>query len=171
MYAPTARCAPAAIHKPITMGSNSLRPSECARASAIRLTRRAPSKTARGGIVALSIPSKEQRISERGEAAPARAIPCLRFFLTPRARPFFAGDSGAGSAIVLLSIRKFLQVEKRQFLRLDVALLREADGRRSLADQPLVGQVLACRGDAFHVEVPLDIIFDLAAGAGLADLA
>src|SRR6266511_4375966 len=123
MYAPTARCAPAAIHKPITMGSRSWRPSDCARASAIRLTRLAPRKTAMGGIVALIIPSKEWRISERGEAAHARAIPCLRFFLTLRARPFFAGDSGAGSAVVLLSIRRSLHVEKRQFLRFDVALL------------------------------------------------
>src|SRR5262245_30821441 len=101
----------------------------------MRLTRLAPRRTAMGGIVSLIIPSNEYRISARGEAAHARAIPCLRFFLTLRARPFFAADSGAGFAIVLLSIRDFLQVEKRQFLRFDVALLSEADGRRSFAAQ------------------------------------
>jgi len=39
-------------------------------------------------MVALTIPSNEYRMSARGEAAHARAMPCLRFFLTLLARPF-----------------------------------------------------------------------------------
>jgi len=38
-------------------------------------------------MVELRIPNNEKRISELGEAAQARAIPCLRFFLTREARP------------------------------------------------------------------------------------
>ena len=40
-----------------------------------------------GGIAALTIPSTEYRISDIGEAAQARAMPCFRFFLTLCARP------------------------------------------------------------------------------------
>src|SRR6266516_4833721 len=39
-------------------------------------------------------------------------------------------------------------VEECEFLHFEVALLREVDGRRGLADQPLVRQVLARRGPA-----------------------
>src|SRR5260370_3009459 len=53
-------------------------------------------------------------------------------------------------------IRRFPQVDERQLLHQDVALLRELDGRRDLADEPLVGQVLARGGHPLHVEVPLE---------------
>ena len=45
-----------------------------------------------GGIAAFTIPSSENLTSERGEAAQASAMPCLRFFLTLAARPFVAGE-------------------------------------------------------------------------------
>src|ERR1700730_16226784 len=47
----------------------------------------------------------------------------------------------------LEAIRRFPHVDERQFLHQDVAPLRELDGRRDFADQALVGQVLARRGD------------------------
>ena len=52
--------------------------------------------------------------------------------------------SPCGSSAIGGSIR----VEERQLLHLDVALLRQPHRRRRLADQPLVGQVLARRGHA-----------------------
>src|SRR5262249_41057579 len=61
-----------------------------------------------------------------------------------------------------LAIPWFPQVKERELLHFDVALLREADGRRCLADEGLVRQILARRGHAAHVEVPLEMALDLA---------
>src|SRR5919202_1841586 len=51
-------------------------------------------------------------------------------------------------AAALLAIPRPPRVEEREFLHLHVAPLREVDGRRGLADEPLVRQVLARRGHA-----------------------
>src|SRR5262249_20831172 len=60
----------------------------------------------------------------------------------------------------LEAIRWLLRVEECKFLHLDVALLREADRRRGLADEALVRQVLARRGHAAEVEVALEVVLD-----------
>src|ERR1700733_2409819 len=46
-------------------------------------------------------------------------------------------------AVDLDAIRSFLEVKECQFLHFDVALLGELNRRGSLADEPLVGQILA----------------------------
>src|SRR5262249_5976602 len=71
----------------------------------------------------------------------------------------------------LEAIGWFPRVEEGQLLHVDVALLREAHRRGGLAQQSLVGQVLARRGHAAHVEVPPEMVLDLAARARLADVA
>src|SRR2546428_1175964 len=76
----------------------------------------------------------------------------------------------APSHRTLCLFRDLFQIEKRQLLHLDVALLRQADRRRSLADKPLVGQILASRGHALYVKVALEMILDLAAGTRFADI-
>src|SRR5438105_15799489 len=45
------------------------------------------------------------------------------------------------------------RVEERQFLDGDVALLRQADRRRGLADESLIREILARRRHAAYVEV------------------
>src|SRR5690348_13112069 len=52
-------------------------------------------------------------------------------------------------------------VEECQLLHVDITPLREPDRRRGLAEQSLVGQVLARRGHAAHSEVPLEVVVDL----------
>src|SRR5205807_7639817 len=61
----------------------------------------------------------------------------------------------------LVAIRRLPHIHERQFLHRNVALLRELDGRRRLADEPFVGQVLAGRGDPLDVEVALEVGFNL----------
>src|ERR1700752_3259478 len=71
----------------------------------------------------------------------------------------------------LEGIRRALEEDERQLLHFDVALLREMGGRGDLADEPLVGEVLA-RGDhAAGVVVLLEVILDFLAGSRLAGLA
>src|SRR5436305_3805481 len=60
-------------------------------------------------------------------------------------------------------IRRFSRIEEGDLLHRHVALLRQADGRRRLADEPLVRQVLARRGHAAHAEVALKVVLDLGA--------
>src|SRR5438093_393566 len=64
---------------------------------------------------------------------------------------------------VLGAIRWFSQIKESHFLHLDVALLGELHWRRGLADETLVGQVLARRSHAAHAEVALEVALDLAA--------
>src|SRR5436189_5176786 len=66
----------------MTIGSTSLNVSGCIFASAILLTSTAPKYTDTGGMMALNIPSNENRISNLGDAAHASDIACFRFFLT-----------------------------------------------------------------------------------------
>src|SRR5271165_137050 len=73
--------------------------------------------------------------------------------------------------IDLEAIRSVLKVEERQLLHFDVALLGELHQRRGFADEFLVGQVLACRGDAAEIEVPPEVVFDLRARPRFADIA
>src|SRR5262245_17513050 len=62
------------------------------------------------------------------------------------------------------------RVEEGELLHQGGALLREADGHPRLAEEPLVGQVLARRRHAADVEVPFEVALDLGAGPRLADL-
>src|SRR2546423_6830852 len=62
-------------------------------------------------------------------------------------------------------IRWFPRVKEGEFLHQDVALLGEADGRRGLAEETLIREVLTCGGDAAHVEVPFEMRLDLVARA------
>src|SRR5260370_27434195 len=62
---------------------------------------------------------------------------------------------------VLEFIRLFPQVDERELLHQNVALLREVHGRGGLADEPPVRQVPTRRGHAFHVPVPLAPRLDL----------
>src|SRR4051812_14277204 len=86
-----------------------------------------------------------------------------------------AAAFGAFATVRLLAalelIRWLSGVEEGDFLHLYVAPLREVDGRGYLANESLVRQVLARRGHAAHVEVPLEVVLDLAARPRFADLA
>src|SRR4051812_13747208 len=53
-------------------------------------------------------------------------------------------------------IRGLRHGEECELLHLEIALLRELDGRRRLADDPPVRQVFASRDHAPHVEVSLE---------------
>src|SRR5438045_1765614 len=64
----------------------------------------------------------------------------------------------------------FLNVEECELLHLDVTLLRKAGGRRCLAENPLVRQVFAHRGNTAHVEVTFEVVLDLAGASRFADL-
>src|SRR5262249_52746719 len=52
-------------------------------------------------------------------------------------------------------------MKKGELLYFEVTLLGEAHGSRGLADQPLIRQVLARRGDAADIESPLEVILEL----------
>src|SRR5262249_39837023 len=69
-----------------------------------------------------------------------------------------AGLVAAGA--VLVAILRFPHVNECLLLHQDVAPLRELHGRRNLADEPLIGQVLTGRRDPLHVEIPLEVGFD-----------
>src|SRR5262249_34655378 len=74
-------------------------------------------------------------------------------------------------ALEAIPIRWALEGKKGDLLHFDIALPGELHRRGGLADEPLVGQVLARRGDAADVEVPPEVVFDLGARPRLADLA
>src|SRR5262249_44008136 len=80
-----------------------------------------------------------------------------------------AGLAVAGA--VLVAILRFPHVNECPLLHHDVASLRELDGRRDLADEPLVGQVLTGRRDALDVEMPLEVGLDLGRRPRFAHLA
>src|ERR1700704_2151722 len=67
----------------------------------------------------------------------------------------------AAAWAVLVAILRFSHINERLLLHQDVAAFRELHGRRDLADQTLVGQVLARRRDSLHVEIPLEVGLDL----------
>src|SRR6266404_4273107 len=67
----------------------------------------------------------------------------------------------AAALAVLEVIRAFPREDERQLLHQDVAPPGELYGRRGLDDETLVGQVLACRRHPLHVEVALEVGFDL----------
>src|SRR5262249_13346947 len=70
-----------------------------------------------------------------------------------------------------LAIPWFPRVKEGQLLHHGVALLRELNRGRGLADESLVGQVLARCGHPAHVEVAFEMGLDLAARTRFADLA
>src|SRR5262245_39542242 len=78
---------------------------------------------------------------------------------------------GARLAFDLEAISSFLDGEEGQLLHLDVAPPSELHRGRGLADQPLVGKILARRRGAAEVEVPLEMVVDLGTRSRLADLA
>src|SRR6266852_4105818 len=80
------------------------------------------------------------------------------------------GATAAFRRGLLEGIRHFTHVDECQLLHFDVALLREVDECRRLADEPLVCQILARRRHAAHVEVPCEVALDLAARPHFADV-
>src|SRR5689334_24958613 len=61
-------------------------------------------------------------------------------------------------------------VDERQLLDFDVALLRQSNGDRCLADDALVGQILAGGRHVTDIVIALEIVVDLPARAGFAGL-
>src|SRR5260370_27587212 len=61
---------------------------------------------------------------------------------------------------VLEPIRLFPHIHKRHLLDHNVAPLGELDRCRRLADEPLVGQILARRCHTLYVEVSLEVVLD-----------
>src|SRR5579864_5116814 len=78
---------------------------------------------------------------------------------------------GAVREAALELIGRFPHVDERQFLHHYVASLGELDGRRSLAEEPPIGQVLACRSHSLQIEVPLEVGLDLGGRPRFAGLA
>src|SRR5262249_40670743 len=108
----------------------------------LRLCTRAPCTATVVRAAALGAPL----VSPLGCGAAARAA-FFRFFLTAE----------------LVAILWFPRGKEGQFLHVHVALLGEADRSGGLADEALVGEVLASRGHAAHVEVSFEVVLDLAA--------
>src|SRR5262249_1629077 len=77
-------------------------------------------------------------------------------------------------AAVLVTVREAIpwlsRIEERELLDFDVAFSGQTGRGRSLADEPLIGEVLARQSDAADVEIPFEVIFDLSAGSRLARL-
>src|SRR5262249_2630866 len=90
----------------------------------------------------------------------------------PAPGPVPCRDSGGAEAAAFLPVRFaaleaivwFPRVEEGEFLHRGGARLREADGHPRLAEEPLVGQVLAGRRHAADVEIPFEVALDLGAG-------
>ena len=61
-------------------------------------------------------------------------------------------------------------MEERELLHLDVAPRGEPGGSGRLADEPLIGQILARRRHPFDAQVPREMILDFGDRARLADL-
>src|SRR5689334_5255405 len=76
----------------------------------------------------------------------------------------------AAALTALELIGRFSQVDECQFFDGQIAHLSELDRRGCLADQATVGQVLARRGDPFHIEIAFEVGFDLSGRAGLPHL-
>src|SRR5438552_5018966 len=74
-------------------------------------------------------------------------------------------------AVDLDAIRSSLEVEEGELLHVDVTLPGELHGNGGLADEPLVGQVLARRRDAADAQVSPEMVLDLGARPRFADLA
>src|SRR5581483_7761372 len=68
-------------------------------------------------------------------------------------------------------IARLGEVDERELFDARRALLREARRHRRLADQPLVGEVLARGGHSADAEVSREVILDLPARPRLADVA
>src|SRR5579872_3242371 len=75
----------------------------------------------------------------------------------------------AGAGFGLELIGWFGNVEKGQFLHVDVALFREPGGQGRLADTTLIGEILAHAGDTPNAEVSLEVIVNLSRRARFTD--
>src|SRR5581483_2537404 len=75
-----------------------------------------------------------------------------------------------GDDLVLAGIGCFRGIKERQFLHIDVTLLRQAYRERRFADEPLIGQIFTSAGYSLNAEVPLEVVLDFGGGACLADL-
>src|SRR5262245_21484951 len=76
---------------------------------------------------------------------------------------------GALLSLVMLWSRG--DIEERELLHFDVALLGQPNRNRGLADQSAIRQVLTHRRHALDLEVALEVILDVPAGSGFADIA
>src|SRR6478672_2519433 len=83
------------------------------------------------------------------------------------------GPAGFGrrDAGRLEGIGRLREIDEGQLLDLNAAALGQVHRHRGLADQALVGEVLAGGDDAVHVEGLLEIVLELAAAARLRDVA
>src|SRR4051794_20961531 len=71
----------------------------------------------------------------------------------------------------LEAMRVFLKIEESQLLHFNVALPGELNRSRGLADESLIGKVLARRCHTADLEVPLEMVLDLGARPHFANLA
>src|SRR2546425_6384260 len=78
-------------------------------------------------------------------------------------------------AAVLVTVREAIlwlsDVKECELLHFDVALPGKMARGRSLADEPLIGEILARQSDAADVEIPFEVVLDLGAGSRFARLA
>src|SRR5258708_24288667 len=89
-----------------------------------------------------------------------------------RRSPAQSISRSCGSAsLIERSVPREAQIEERQLLNIQVALLRETDGCRGLADECLVGEILARRRHALHVAMAFEVVLDFAGRSRLAGLA
>src|SRR5262245_6673759 len=132
----------------------------------LRLWTRAPCTAIVVRAAALPFPTCPELCGAGSEAAAADFL-AFRFTYDPHRDCHFFSPLSLLCHLMengtLSLFRGLLKIEKRQLLHFDVTLLRDADRCRRLADQPLVRQVLARRGHAFHIEVPFEMVLDLGA--------
>src|SRR5215217_7855898 len=74
------------------------------------------------------------------------------------------------AAVPLAAIGR-LREEERELLHGEVATPGQQHRRGGLADQPQIRKVLARDGDPADVEIPAEVILDVAAGADVSDFA
>src|SRR5215470_18870813 len=67
---------------------------------------------------------------------------------------------GAERAAASEGIARLFHMNECQLLHFDVALLCEMRRNRNLADDLLIGKILACQCGSFDSQVPFEMIFD-----------
>src|SRR5690242_17856349 len=71
----------------------------------------------------------------------------------------------AAAGLALPGIGSIRPAEKCRLADADVAAPGQADGQLRLADEALVGEILARAGDAFDAEIALEVVLDFGNGA------